>query len=169
MHLDEKKLKKFQNNEMDTNDMLAFLEHLDTCDFCLEQMLDMEDAHPAVSTPIYLKEEILSRAASPEIQAQKALRSTSHKMQLFYLGLRTAVGIGTALVLLFTAGSQINFTSVSTPTFLLEEASPPEVPKQRKDYLYNFSREISDGISDGSQKITDYLNDVSNKLLHGGK
>ena len=36
MHLDEKKLKKFQNNEMDTNDMLAFLEHLDTCDFCLE-------------------------------------------------------------------------------------------------------------------------------------
>ena len=86
MHLDEKKLKKFQNNEMDTNDMLAFLEHLDTCDFCLEQMLDMEDAHPAVSTPIYLKEEILSRAASPEIQAQKALRSTSHKMQLFLLG-----------------------------------------------------------------------------------
>ena len=90
-------------------------------------------------------------------------------MQLFYLGVRTAVGVAAALVLLFTVSSQIDFTSVSLRIPLQTEASPPTQPVQKKDYLYDFSRGISDGLSYGSQKITDYLNDVSNKLLHGGK
>lgn len=169
MHLDEKALEKFQNEEMNARKMTAFLEHIDNCDFCLEKMLEKEDAAPTISAPLYLKGEILSRAASPEIQAQKTLRTTSHKMQLFYLGVRTAVGVAAALVLLFTVSSQIDFTSVSLRIPLQTEASPPTQPVQKKDYLYNFSRGISDGLSYGSQKITDYLNDVSNKLLHGGK
>ena len=61
MHLDEKALEKFQNEEMNARKMTAFLEHIDNCDFCLEKMLEKEDAAPTISAPLYLKGEILSR------------------------------------------------------------------------------------------------------------
>lgn len=91
MHVQDKTLEKFSDNDkMNTEEMIAFLEHLDQCDFCLEQMIENESRTREVSAPDYLSEQILQRASAPDIQAARAVRRTSRKMQLFYYGLRTA-------------------------------------------------------------------------------
>ena len=40
MHIDNNDLKKFQSDTMNTEDMIAFLEHIDQCDYCLEQLME---------------------------------------------------------------------------------------------------------------------------------
>ena len=94
--------------------MIAFLEHLDQCDFCLDQMIEEEIRNTDQPAPDYLAEQILNRAAAPDVQAAKAVRTTSRKMQLFYYGLRTATGMIAALFSSFcysAGGSQHFFRS----------------------------------------------------------
>ena len=43
MHIQETSLKKFTDSDaVTTEEMIDFLEHLDQCDFCLEQMIEEE-------------------------------------------------------------------------------------------------------------------------------
>ena len=42
MHLSRDSLDSFQNQTMDTDQMIQFLEHIDQCDFCLEQFMEQE-------------------------------------------------------------------------------------------------------------------------------
>ena len=94
MHVREKSLNKItDSNTVSTEEMIAFLEHLDQCDFCLDQMIEEEIRNTDQPAPDYLAEQILNRAAAPDVQAAKAVRTTSRKMQLFYYGLRTATGM----------------------------------------------------------------------------
>ena len=39
MHVTDNELKKFQNGTMNTEEMTRFLEHMEQCDFCLDQLL----------------------------------------------------------------------------------------------------------------------------------
>ncbi|MDO4337847.1 MAG: hypothetical protein Q4C91_07135 [Eubacteriales bacterium] len=173
MHIQDNDLKAFTENTMDTDEMIAFLEHLDNCDFCLEEMLSKERQLPDIATPAYLKEQILNKAASAEIQASKAASAASYRMQRFYHGLRTATGIIAALFLLFTIG-QVDFAEVQPHLVIQREVQ--RTPDSRMDnrmehrnYLHDFSKELSNGLSDGSRKMTDCLNKLSNKLINGGK
>ena len=102
MHVREKSLNKITDSDtVSTEEMIAYLEHLDQCDFCLDQMIEEEIRNTDQPAPDYLAEQILNRAAAPDVQAAKAVRTTSRKMQLFYYGLRTATGMIAALFLLF--------------------------------------------------------------------
>lgn len=169
MHFDQDYLNLFQTNQMNTEEMIVFLEHVSNQDSYLQALINFEEKQTGITTPIYLKEQILSQVAFQEIQTQKATAKT-YKIQLFYWGLRTAVGVAAALIFLFGVSTQIDLTSFNLPSFQTEEYSTPQaISNERNDCLYDLSRDISDGLSDGSQKITDYLNDISNKLLYGGK
>lgn len=169
MHIQDKSLKAFEDNTMDTDEMIAFLEHLDSCDFCLEEMLCREQQTPDITTPAYLKEQILDKAASTEVQAYKAVSTASYQMQRFYHGLRTATGIIAALFLLFTIG-QMDFTEIQPHLVVQKEVQRiPDSRTEYKSYLYDFSMELSNGLSDGSRKMSDYLSKLSNKLINGGK
>lgn len=177
MHIQDNDLKAFTENTMNTDEMIAFLEHLDNCDFCLEEMLSRERQLPDIATPAYLKEQILNKTASAEIQASKAVSTASYRMQRFYHGLRTATGVIAALFLLFTIG-QMDFAEVQPHLVIQREVQ--RAPDSRMDsrmdnrmelrnYLHDFSKELSDGLSDSSRKMTKYLNKLSNKLINGGK
>lgn len=169
MHIQDNDLKAFTENTMDTDEMIAFLEHLDNCDFCLEEMLCREQQLPDIATPAYLKEQILDKAASTEVQASKAVSTASYRMQRFYHGLRTATGIIAALFLLFTIG-QMDFAEIQPHLVIQREVQRiPDNRMEYKSYLYDFSMELSNGLSDGSRKMTDYLSKLSNKLINGGK
>lgn len=171
MHPDKSVYEKFHNNHMHTDEVISFLEHIDSHLVCLEELIEYEEKQPCTSTPPYLKEQILMQASSrnPDFSRTVNANMTSRKLQLFYWGLRTFVGVAASLILLFGVGSQIDITSVGQrPAFEAELPSPEPATQDRGDYLYDFSREISDGISDSSKKVTDYLNDLSNKLLYGG-
>lgn len=169
MHIQNKTLKSFSNNDnMNTEEMISFLEHLDQCDFCLEQMLEEEIRNIESPAPDYLAEQILHRAAAPDIQVAKTVRTTSRKIQLFYYGLRTATGVIAALFLLFTI-QQIDFSSL--PVFSLSSRQEYSIETEQKLPSKAFSRfteNISTGFSQGSDAIVDYIGNFSNKFLNGG-
>ena len=165
MHIDDNTLEKFQNNQMDTNDMIAFLEHLDKCDYCMEQMLDRETTDSPIAPPDYLKDQILARSSSLDVRAEKSVSETSHRMRLFYEGLHTAGGVLAALFLLFCIG-QTDFTSFGAR----QSSVPVQVqPLELSGHLREFSRNINEGLSNSSAAIRNYLNDISNKIAIGGK
>ncbi len=166
MHLSRDSLDSFQNQTMDTDQMIQFLEHIDQCDFCLEQFMEQE----TVPTPSCLKEQILTKAASPEVKTARAFSSASRKMQLLYCALRTATGVVAALFLLFCV-NQIDFSSFQVPgqaQIKVESVQAPEPYEARNQNLYRFSRELGMQISHHSRKFTDYLQDFSNKIINGG-
>ena len=54
MHINKKDLIEFDNGNMNTQEVIEFLSHLDHCDFCLDQMMEQEDSSTqtvAVATP----------------------------------------------------------------------------------------------------------------------
>lgn len=166
MHINDKDFEKFQNNTMDTSDMIAFLEHLDNCDYCMEQLMQEEAGSP-VTAPSYLKEQILDRTSSLEIKAEKTAADTSYKMRLFYEGLHTAAGVIMALLLLFSIGQTDFFARDSRIEPISQERHMPSSP-ERQTRILDFSRGIGQGLSESSNKIGTYLNDISNKLVNGG-
>lgn len=171
MHLQEKNFDSFTNgsDSMNTEEMIAFLEHLDSCNFCLEQMLQSEEQQESITAPLYLKEQILKKTSSLDVQTAKAISATSYKMQLLYCGLRTGIGVIAALFLLFFIG-QTDFSALQ-PSLAVQTEVSGDVPDHREypSHLYRFSQTLNNGISDSSRKLTDYLNDFSNKILNGGK
>lgn len=169
MHVQDKTLEKFSDNDkMNTEEMIAFLEHLDQCDFCLEQMIENESQTREVSAPDYLSEQILQRASAPDIQAARAVRRTSRKMQLFYYGLRTATGVIAALFLLFTV-QRIDFSTLHTFSYSkTRERSTASGQEAPSGSISRFTERISSGLSRGVDAGFDYIEDFSNKLFNGG-
>ena len=100
MHINSNDLNNFQNEEMNTDEIIAFLEHMKHCDYCLNQLADEYTDH-ASSAPAYLKETIMERVTAPDIQIQKTAADATYKMRFFYEGLRTVVGVVLALVMFF--------------------------------------------------------------------
>ena len=60
MHINSNDLNNFQNEEMNTDEIIAFLEHMKHCDYCLNQLADEYTDH-ASSAPAYLKETIMEQ------------------------------------------------------------------------------------------------------------
>ena len=60
MHIPQDELQKFQDGTMNTDEMIHFLEHIDQCDFCLEQLLQDEETS-SEHAPAYLQDKILHR------------------------------------------------------------------------------------------------------------
>ena len=116
MHIPSDELQKFQNGTMDTEEMIHFLEHMEQCDFCLEQLIQDEETS-SEHAPAYLQDKILKKAASPEIQASRKIHETAYWMKLLCTGLRTAVGMGVALIMLFSV-SQTDFTALHPLTLV---------------------------------------------------
>lgn len=158
MHITPKEKETFSNGSMSTDETIIFLEHLNNCDFCLNELISQEARQPVLSSPSYLKEEILRKAASPEVQAAKAVKKTSYKMQLFYCGLRTATGVIMALFLLFTIGS-VDFTSLNPPEHIQTETREAP-PACRGNFISDFSKKVHRGLSEGTEQVTDYLNSI---------
>ena len=86
-------------------------------------------------------------------------------MKLLCTGLRTAVGMGVALIMLFSV-SQTDFTTLHT--------SPETKAKISSSFdigfnLSQLSRKVGSQLSENSQNISDNLSDLTNKIINGGK
>ena len=51
MHINNNDLEKFQNDVMNTDEMISFLEHLDQCDYCLEQLIEHSEQDTQTVAP----------------------------------------------------------------------------------------------------------------------
>jgi hypothetical protein len=167
MHLKPQDIKHFDSNTLETKEMIAFLEHLDSCDFCLEQITSDKILAPDIQAPACLKEQILARAAQADVQTAKAVKETSHKMQLFYCSLRTAAGVVAALFLLFTMGS-IDFSSLLSKEPVQIETMVSEPPqKSRPNYLNKFSSHLGRKLNKSTFAVSSGLNQITN-FINGG-
>ena len=149
MHINSNDLNNFQNEEMNTDEIIAFLEHMKHCDYCLNQLADEYTDHAS---------------SAPDIQIQKTAANATYKMRFFYEGLRTVVGVVLALVMLFSLG-QMDFVSPQLPQ---STAKSSETRREIRTSLRNFSNGITDGISDAPQKVVNYINSISNTITNGG-
>ena len=163
MHIDKKDLIEFDNGNMNTQEVIEFLSHLDHCDFCLDQMMEQEDSSTDTA-PSYLMEQILTKADSGEVQLARAANKASRKMQLHY-SLQTAAGVIVALLLLFSIPN-LDFTSLHQDTSSQINKTLPEHEDSR---LYQFTRELGQNIGDGTSSFIKYISDFSSKLMNGGK
>ena len=93
MHINKKDLIEFDNGNMNTQEVIEFLSHLDHCDFCLDQMMEQED-NSTDTAPSYLMEQILDKADSGEVQLARAANQASRKIRLLHYSLQTAAGDG---------------------------------------------------------------------------
>lgn len=116
MHINKKDLIEFDNGNMNTQEVIEFLSHLDHCDFCLDQMMEQEDSSTDTA-PSYLMEQILDKAASGEVQLARAANKASRKIRLLHYSLQTAAGVMVALLLLFSIPN-LDFTSLHQDTSL---------------------------------------------------
>lgn len=122
MHINRNNLDDFQNDAMDTTHMIAFLEHLDQCDYCLEQLLKYEPEKEPI--PAGMKESILSKANSLEIHTEKAFLEASYRVNSFYKLFRTVV-VGTVLSLIMLSG--LTFSSPA----IAKDKSLSQVPVRK--------------------------------------
>ena len=53
MHISQEELNSFQqlSDSMSTEETIAFLEHMEHCDYCLQHMLDHEKTFQAAQAP----------------------------------------------------------------------------------------------------------------------
>ena len=160
MHIPQDELQKFQDGTMNTDEMIHFLEHMEQCDFCLDELLQNEDAASEYA-PSYLQDEILKKAASPEVQASRKIHETAYWMKLLCAGLRTAVGMGVALIMLFSV-SQTDFTALHPKVKISSSLGIGSG-------LNQLSMQVGSQLSEHSQKISNNLNDLTNKIINGGK
>ena len=59
MHINDNDLNDFQRGTMNTNETILFLEHLNQCDYCLEQLIEQSEQETQIAAPAYMKETIL--------------------------------------------------------------------------------------------------------------
>ena len=149
MHINKKDLIEFDNGNMNTQEIIEFLSHLDLCDFCLDQMM----------------EQILDKADSGEVQLARAANQASRKIRLLHYSLQTAAGVMVALLLLFSIPN-LDFTSLHQDTSSQTDRILPEHENGR---LYQFTRELGQNIGDGTGSFIKYISDFSGKLMNGGK
>lgn len=154
MHIDEQDLIKFQNGTMTPDETAAFLSHIQTCDFCLEQMLEFESNDP-ICAPAYLMSETLEKADSIKV---------SHRFQLLRYSLRTVASVAASLILLFGIGN-IDISSLQ-PAYDVQAST---IIHDRKASIFSdFTKDISQTISVNTHYLTKSLNDLSSKIMNGG-
>ena len=56
MHINKKDLIEFDNGNMNTQEVIEFLSHLDHCDFCLDQMMEQENNHVKFTSRDFIEE-----------------------------------------------------------------------------------------------------------------
>ena len=75
MHIPQDELQKFQSGTMDTEEMIHFLEHMEQCDFCLDQLLQEEETASAPAPSYQQDEKELLEFAAKIMQSDETQRT----------------------------------------------------------------------------------------------
>lgn len=139
-----------QSREPSVGLTMEDLEHLVSCDFCVEQFADYIEAQELLAAPRYLKEDILKRSHQFEVQIVAKSNQVSKKLELFYYTLK--VGFAAVFAIAFLAIAP----SLTSPAFPTPIAYGPVSQSQEPR---PFSR-----LFDGALRITDKLSDLAGQL-----
>ena len=174
MHRDTGNILNFPEESAAQSEFADFLRYLEDCDpYQMEHLLPKEEQ--CTPAPACLTEQIMREVYSPKMQLGQTVKKTSLRMELFFLGARTAVGVLASLLLLFALPA-LKLPDFSSARFLASHERQldnwgyaEEDMSEKNSYLQDFTQSISSSFSQGTRKITDYYNSFSNKLLNGGR
>lgn len=139
-----------QSREPSVGLTMEDLEHLASCDFCVEQFADYIENQEFLAAPRYLKEDILKRSQQFEVQIVAKSNQASKKLELFYYTLKVGFAAAFAIAFLVIA------PSLTSPAFPTTIAYGPVSQSQEHR---PFSR-----LFDGALRITDKLSDLTGQL-----
>lgn len=104
--------------------------------------------------PAYLKEQILTRVAQPDMQMAATPRRISKRMELFLYSCRVTVAVAASLLLLFAASFS---QSIVTPQ-----------PRANTQTQLDVTDAITDHFSNNSSTITGWLQSFSKQIMSIG-
>ena len=134
------------------------LEHLASCDYCMEQFADYIEEQELLSAPRYLKEDILKKSRQLDVQIVAKSNQASKKLELFYYALK--VGFATVFALVFL----IMAPSLAGPSFStgIAHASGTHY-REAKPFsrLYEQALDITDIINGITNQFNNHKTEVS--------
>ncbi|MDE6626192.1 MAG: hypothetical protein K2K56_07465 [Lachnospiraceae bacterium] len=142
----------------DTADRLEYQTYLDLTEHNISP--DVQGSPSGIRMPAYLKEQIITRAAQPDMQIHSAPRRFSKRMELFIYGCKVTAAVAACLVMIVTfSATQSRFPSQSDQTGSLLEA----------DFTENTLNSIVDQLNNGSRSITSWLQNLSSDIMNNKK
>ncbi len=153
-HISEKDYILFQQNLMDQSDLLDFLEHISSCDYCAQQLAAHMNKE-IISAPRDLKANILKATKRKDIQLSQKVRESSKSLQLFIYSLKVGAATLCALFLLTLT------TSIYSGTF----NNPEEIWTQSTENN-NDNKSLTSTIREGMNTINSSILDFSNNIMN---
>jgi hypothetical protein len=154
-HISQAELIQFQNDLMDPQEKIKFLEHISTCDFCAEQFADGMIGQ-TLTAPPDLKGNLLSAVKRPEIQIARKVNETSKRMQLLWYSIKVGTAaIGAFTVLILAMNFSNNMPSIKdNPVPITKEDTESSEDK------FSLTTAIKEGMNSFSNSILDFSNNI---------
>lgn len=149
-HISEAEYTAFTQDLMDQEDMMKFLTHIGSCNYCADQ-LEAFLSEEMLTAPRNMKDNILTAVKRPEIQLAVKAKAASKQLQLFIYSLKVGTAAAGALLLLFLT---INYSSLIN------------FPAQNKEDSNNQNRfSLTETLRDNMNKLSDNMLDFSNSMI----
>jgi hypothetical protein len=149
-HVSDVDLISYQQDLMNPQEKITFLEHISTCNYCAERLANSM-TQDMITAPRYLKENIMKATKRPEVQLAHKAKQTSKQMQLFLYSLKVGTATIGALLLLFLA---MNFSSVTS------SINVPENNDRNNENNISFTTTIREKMDDVSNSLLDFTNNI---------
>ncbi len=146
-HMTRDWLEAFENGTLERTELEKLLEHVGRCDHCAEAFADFLE-EDLLSPPAYLREEILEKSRSPELQVVGKLRQTSRRMRLFLYSLKVGMAVATSVFLVFCT-SRIQ----------------PLAMKISEQEMQSGSEKITEKLYEGSSRLEGAMQELTERFL----
>lgn len=136
------------------------LEHLVSCDSCLEEFTGYVEEHELLTAPKHMKELILERSRELDIQIVAKSNLASKKLEFFYYTLK--VGFASAVAIAFL---------VFSPGLTFSELSPSSGFSNGKEFSYRMHHDPmrhdrpSEVLYDKAGEFTNFFNQITSQLF----
>lgn len=99
-HLTREELEELMAADLSGEGCRSMMEHIASCSFCAERFAGLLE-NETVPPPAYLKDEILERTRSLEVQTAKTVYTLSKKTRFYLYSLKVGFALAASLYLLF--------------------------------------------------------------------
>ncbi len=150
MHIENEELEKLKKGILEPNRLVCVLEHIEKCDYCADQLMNMEEE--IMTAPAYLKDKMIKRTQMLDVKAEIQIKATSKRTQLFLYGLKTTAAVLGALFLLFTVGQVENASNIECVNKTVSTANLSNQLNEKSNYIANIMNQYSNQIINGGLK-----------------
>lgn len=160
-HISDQDLIAFQNHTFRPEEQMEFLSHISSCTHCSDQLASHMNGQ-LMEAPRRMKETLLAKAQSPEVQLVVKSKEVSKKIELLWYSLKVGAATVGALLLLATT---IQFGNLGENTWEPPIKQEHEIPvEEEQDTDLSFTSKLRDN----ADKLSNQMQNFTNNILKGG-